>query len=271
MVVLANRQDVSAIVPGMFRTEGASRSDRQNRIVAGYLAAVAGFVNSSGFLIIGSFTSHVTGNIGRLADDLALGKADAAALAAILVLAFFAGAFVASMALESRLMSRQTHVYGVLLLVEAALLVGFTELDRWIAPVHPRAQDAAAALLCAAMGMQNSLVTRLSGAVVRTTHLTGVVTDLGIEGARWFRYARSRLGLGVRLTVSNHPAERPHGPKIALLATIFAAFVLGGAAGALGAQGLARDAMLAPVLALVAAAVTCLRKGDTLVDPGSRK
>ena len=89
----------------MFRTEGPSRSDRQNRIVAGYLAAVAGFVNSS----------------------------------------------------------RQTHVYGVLLLIEAALLAGFTELDRWIAPVHPRAQDAAAILLCAAMGVQNSLVMKPPG------------------------------------------------------------------------------------------------------------
>ena len=31
------------------------------------------------------------------------------------------------------------------------------------------------------MGLQNSLVTRISNAVVRTTHLTGIFTDLGIE------------------------------------------------------------------------------------------
>lgn len=255
----------------MFRAEGPGRSDRQNRIVAGYLAAVAGFVNSSGFLIIGSFTSHVTGNVGRLADDVALGRANAAVLAALLVLAFFIGAVVASMVLESRLLSRQTHAYGALLLAEAALLVGFAGLDRWLAPVPPRAQDAAAALLCAAMGLQNSLVTRLSGAVVRTTHLTGVVTDLGIEGARWFRYARSQLGGRVRLTVSSHPAERPHGPKVALLVTIFSAFVLGAAAGAIATRGLARGAMLIPAVALLVAAMTCLRKGDALVDAASRK
>jgi len=255
----------------MFRNEGATRSDRQNRFVAGYLAAVAGFVNSCGFLIIGSFTSPVTGNVGRFADDLALGKSDAALLAAVLVLAFFIGAFIASIALESRVLSRQTHVYGVLLLIEAALLVGFTELHRWGAPATPRAQDAAAVLLCAAMGMQNSLVTRLSGAVVRTTHLTGVVTDLGIETARWFWYERGRLGLGKRILVLDHPAERPHRPKIALLATIFVAFVFGGALGALGTQSFARDAMLVPVLALTAVAMTSLRKGDAMADPAMRK
>ncbi len=32
-----------------------------------------------------------------------------------------------------------------------------------------------------AMGLQNSFVTKISNAVVRTTHLTGLFTDLGID------------------------------------------------------------------------------------------
>ncbi len=54
----------------MFRHEGAERSHRHNQWLAGYLALIAGFVNSAGFILIGSFTSHVTGNGGRFADDL---------------------------------------------------------------------------------------------------------------------------------------------------------------------------------------------------------
>ena len=139
-----------------------------------------------GFVLIGSFTSHVTGNVGRLANDLADGQYGAAVAVRPMFVAFLAGAFVASMAIESNVFGRTANAYGVALLGEAALLVLFTGISHLTPVAHPRAQDAEAALLCGAMGMQNSLVTRLSGAVVRTTHLTGVFTDLGIEGARWF-------------------------------------------------------------------------------------
>jgi Protein of unknown function (DUF1275) len=90
----------------MFQHQGPGRSDRQNRIVAGYLAFVGGFVNSTGFVLIGSFTSHVTGNVGRLANDLAYRQYGAAWAALPMIVAFFAGAFVASMALESNVFGR---------------------------------------------------------------------------------------------------------------------------------------------------------------------
>ena len=69
-------------------------------ILAAYLAAIAGFVNSGGFIMIGSFTSHVTGSIGRLGDDIARGEMGAAVSALLLVLAFFGGAVAASLMLE---------------------------------------------------------------------------------------------------------------------------------------------------------------------------
>ena len=40
------------------------------------------------------------------------------------------------------------------------------------------------------MGLQNALVTRVSGAVVRTTHMTGVLTDIGIELVRMRAWVR---------------------------------------------------------------------------------
>lgn len=41
--------------------------------------------------------------------------------------------------------------------------------------------DLLACVMLFAMGLQNSLVTKVSNATVRTTHLTGLFTDLGIE------------------------------------------------------------------------------------------
>ncbi|SMO92183.1 YoaK family protein [Flavobacterium nitrogenifigens] len=71
-----------------------------------------------------------------------------------------------------------------------------------------------------AMGLQNSLVTRISNAVVRTTHLTGLFTDLGIELSQLFFYrdaqSRRRLFSSIRLRF-----------------TIIGFFFLGGIAGGL--------------------------------------
>src|SRR5687768_5320035 len=113
------------MLPLMLKHEGQHRTDAQNRRLAGLLAVVAGFVNSSGFLLIGTFTSHVTGNVGRLTADVAARQASAAALAVTMIVAFFAGAFVASMAIEANAFGRRAYVYGALLLGEAALLLAF--------------------------------------------------------------------------------------------------------------------------------------------------
>ena len=241
----------------MFQHQGPSRSARQNRVLAGYLAFVGGFVNSAGYVLIGSFTSHVTGNVGRLANDLAYRRYDASAAVMPMILAFFAGAFLASMAIESNFFGRTANGYAVALLGEALLLTLFTVLSRF-ASLHPslRVQDADAAILCAAMGMQNSLVTRLSGAVVRTTHLTGVVTDLGIEAARWFRWWRGRMSetLHLKLSFGRNPPDRPSTLKVSLLSTIAASFILGAMAGALLVVRLEHATMILPSAAVLAGA-----------------
>jgi uncharacterized membrane protein YoaK (UPF0700 family) len=257
----------------VFHHEGQHRTDRHNQLLAGYLALVAGLVNSAGFILIGSFTSHVTGNVGRMADNLALGHGEAALLAATMIGAFFLGAFVASMALESNVLERRPVVYGLLLFGEASLLGGFYLLTHEVDVRDARALDSIALLLCAAMGLQNSLVTRLSGAVVRTTHLTGVVTDLGIEAARWFRFWRSHLGrhAQLRLTLGDNPPALPHAPKAILLATILLAFVSGSAIGAVLAMSLRQLSILLPVVLLVAGGLYSILGGPELVEEGSRK
>lgn len=238
----------------MFQHQGPSRSDQHNRVLAGYLAYVGGFVNSAGFVLVGSFTSHVTGNAGRLANDLAYGRYAAAAAVLPMILAFFTGAFVASMAIESNFFGRTANAYAVALLGEAALLVLFSVLSRLTIVPHPRILDAEAAILCAAMGMQNSLVTRLSGAVVRTTHLTGVFTDLGIEAARWFRWWRGTLSekIHLKLSFGHNPPDRPSPLKVSLLATIAVAFIVGAMSGAVMVVRLDHATMILPSLAVLA-------------------
>ena len=237
----------------MFSHEGSDRSDRENRLLAGYLAFIAGYTNSSGFLLVGTFTSHVTGNVGRLANDLAKGNSPAAVSAVTLLLAFFSGAFAVSVVLESRAFRHVSRAYAFAMGLEALLLAGFTLFSNLATAAHPRVLDAGAALLCAAMGMQNGLVTRISGAVVRTTHLTGVVTDLGIESARWFRYWRRSLASVV--------SERPSVTKSRLLVTIAVTFLLGAVAGALVTVRLGAPSMLLAAVAIAGLGFYALRHG----------
>ncbi len=247
----------------MFRIEGAGHTDRQNRLLAGYLATIGGYVNSAGFILVGSFTSHVTGNVGRFADNVAAGQWGAAAAAAVMITAFFVGSFVASMMVESRVFRRLGYAYGVALLAQASLLLVFMVISNLTETEHPRLKDMESLLLCAGMGMQNSLVTRLSGAVVRTTHLTGVVTDIGIEMARWFRWWRGNLSsaLHVRLALGSNPPARPSEAKMALLISIAAGFSIGAVVGAACSFWLPKISMVPPSAAVTLAGLYAFASG----------
>jgi uncharacterized membrane protein YoaK (UPF0700 family) len=250
----------------MFRSHGATRTHRQNAMLAGYLALVAGYVNSAGFVVVGTFTSHATGNVARFADELVSQRFAASGAALLLVAAFFGGAFAASLILESHLFARSTSAYGAALLLEASLLGLFVVLAG-AGDGQPRA-GWLAALLATAMGMQNSLVTRLSGAVVRTTHLTGVVTDLGIESARWVR-----AWLEARLASGGQRNERASGAKMALLATIAGSFTMGAVLGGAAGLGWKHLAMVLPGIALAGAAAYAFATpatGGSVPPPRSR-
>jgi uncharacterized membrane protein YoaK (UPF0700 family) len=235
----------------MFKHEGPSRSPRQNAVLAAYLALVGGYVNSAGFVLIGTFTSHVTGNVGRLANDVAGREWGASAATATMIAAFLLGAFVASVIIETDAYGSPARAYGTSLLLESALLVAFLVAANCIAsPI--RLAGVGGSLLSAAMGVQNSLVTRLSGAVIRTTHLTGVVTDIGIEGARWFRWWRRRASesLGFTLLVGLAPERAPSRARIGLLAIIALTFTFGAMTGAAATTALRQWALAFPIASL---------------------
>ncbi|MFO0675914.1 MAG: YoaK family protein [Polyangiaceae bacterium] len=239
----------------MFRHDGPSANPARNWFLAGYLALTAGFVNAGGFVLVGTFTSHVTGSVGRMAVNVAGFQLADASFAAIFVLAFFAGAFVASLIVEWNA-SRRAVGYGIALAVEALTLLAFALLAGVASQLSTRAMDQAAILLSFAMGLQNALVTRLSGAVIRTTHLTGVVTDLGIEASRWIR--------GHRVHEST---RRTEGRRIVLLATIAASFTLGAFLGAMLTFRASRWAMVAPAVAIAFASGLAFRshaRGESL-------
>jgi uncharacterized membrane protein YoaK (UPF0700 family) len=215
------------------------------------LAWVAGFVNAVGVLTCGTVTSHVTGHASGLGRDAALGEWGAATLMGALVGAFFLGAFATGLSLEVGRARGWPSLYAIPAAIEVVLLGAFAVGVRWH---DPSAIESGATLwwmtgvASCAMGVQNAIITRISSGVVRTTHLTGIVTDLGHELAH-VAVRRGLLGRAYR-DPGGTPRFGTGWPRLALLASIVAAFVFGSACGAWTHLRAPQASMLPPILLL---------------------
>jgi len=202
-----------------------NRSQRLNRQLAWSLAFVAGAVNAGGFLAVQTYTSHVSGAVSRAADELTMGNRVLGLAALSIVACFAAGAFCASLLISFGRRHRFRSHYALSLVIEAALLMVFgfmgyrlQYMQRFLLPVT-------VVLLAFIMGMHNSVVTTISAAEVRTTHMTGIVTDIGLELGRLFYFNRDR-NHKVKVILANRNKLKLHG-------LILVAFFGGGLVGAL--------------------------------------
>lgn len=237
--------------------EGPARTFRQNVTLAVLLASVAGAVNAVGFFVLGAHTSHMSGTMAALGESLGTGDLDFAKTATRWALAFVAGATAASLLVElGRRLRRGRYVAPLAL--EAGILL-------WVAAeilgTPGRPQGPLVALLCFAMGMQNALVTRISNAVIRTTHLTGVLTDVGIgliSLLSWFRFHREHVasadGSILRALRQAEPLR-----NLWLHFALIASFVAGATLGPVLLHAWDGRALAAPVSVLVLLIVLDLR------------
>lgn len=101
------------------------------------------------------------------------------------IFSFFLGAFVSNTLVESITKINEKNIFIIPVAVEILILTIIGITGKYL--VVQNANIIALSLLFA-MGLQNSLVTKISNAVVRTTHLTGLFTDLGIEMSQLLFY-----------------------------------------------------------------------------------
>jgi len=208
---------------------------------------VGGFVDAIGFLVVGSFISSMTGNTALGGARLAEWHWANAWFCFFLVATFLGGATVSGIITEGGRRLGYQSVYAMGLVVEAILLTMFLLCHVVLGQVSPLL---AGGLLCAAMGLQNATITQIAGAVVRTTHVTGVVTDFGIESVQflyWFR-DRTRGRFGNRLKRAFRLSPRhPSLQRLMLLASIWTSFTLGVVLGAIAWQHLHSNALIVPI------------------------
>src|SRR3954470_19965197 len=199
------------------------RNAQRDRALGATLAFVAGATNAGGFLAVAQYTSHMTGIASTMAGDLASGKFTLALSAFAGLAAFVFGVMTTAITVNLARRHELRALFALPLLLEAALLLCFGLLGGALSGLTIFA-PATVLLLCYLMGVQNAVITKISRAEIRTTHVTGLVTDIGIE-----------LG---KLLYVNRPGEADpvlvNRRRLRLHGLLVGCFFAGGVAGALG-------------------------------------
>lgn len=234
------------------------------------LPIVAGAVNGSGLFEVGAYTSHMTGNTARLGHELAQEHWGAALQLFSMIASFGTGAMVGAALVElSKRRNRARYALG--LIVEAAVLSAVTAATLGSGDHFRLPGSELIALLCFAMGLQNAMITRLSGAVVRTTHVTGIVTDIGIELVHlylWLRKRTSSWGQLFHWRTIKHLREDPELAQLRLHWTLWLSFVSGNVLGAVLYLNVGFASMLLPIIVVLGLTIFDLREG---LDPPEKK
>lgn len=184
------------------------------------LAAIAGGVNVVVLVSAGVPVTHVTGSITRATADLELGDRLHAGEVTAVVMAFGAGAMLSGLILGGQVLKLGRR-YGVTMMIEGLLLGAAA----WLLAEH---RLAAVLLAAGSAGLQNAMASSFNHLILRTTHVTGVLTDLGFLLGRRLRGARVETW------------------RIWLLFGLLGGFVVGGVAGSVAHERLGPGALWVP-------------------------
>lgn len=199
----------------MLRHFGVKRTYAHNLKLAVLLSLTAGFVNAAGFLGFSALTTNVTGHAALFAEGIARQDWGTARLIATWMMLFLAGAFTSSL-IVNKIGHNARFSFTIPIVLEIIILI-FCAFSAFVKILGFSGNFFAGSLLFA-MGLQNALVSVISGSVVRTTHLTGTFTDLGIELAQ--------------LRKDNYQAKGELLSRIKLRVCIILFFMLGALSGA---------------------------------------
>lgn len=195
---------------------GDDRTSNIDLVLAGLLTSIAGALNAVGFMIAGSFTANMTGNISAFADHLANGAILVAISFIGLVIAFICGAGLAAFFIQIGAKRRVPSIYALAIATEAVLLL-LLGIALILSTASPH-ESFLVIFLSFIMGLQNAVTTLISQARVRTTHVSGMATDIGIELAALLGDTKSRHDIM---------------PYLTLHSLTLASFAVGGICGAL--------------------------------------
>lgn len=177
------------------RSETLSHYTKRNVVTWMILAFQAGAINVGGYLACHRFVSHTTGFATTFGAELGQGKWMASISMLSVPIWFLAGAMCSAFFIDRRIQTDRAPLYPVVMGLLFALLAiiaangiegTFGEFGASLDLTKDYTMLAGLAMAC---GLQNATISSAFGSVIRTTHLTGLTTDLGIGLIRVFTHS----------------------------------------------------------------------------------
>jgi len=178
----------------MLRRIKGDRTLKENLLLASSTAFVSGATNVAGVIAFLAFTTNMTGHFANLARNVIEKNLPEVILFFIWLLLFFTGAFAANFLVrwQSHKSAYRANALPIILEIIILLFVAFYGRNYYSETLQEKQVITGAVIL--AMGLQNGLVSNISGGLIKTSHLTGLFTDLGADMAEWiFVSKRSAL------------------------------------------------------------------------------
>lgn len=216
------------------------RTHQEDRRLALWLATSAGLLNAIALGAFGFFPSHMTGNTSQFSSEVSSTDLNDIIFFATIILSFVTGAIIARIIVLWGIIQNVRLIFCQVLFIEGLLLAGVSLYEVYFHTFTTNREIIV--FLCGLMGIHNSTSTQLSGGRVRSTHITGTLTDAGISLA-------SVVVAMLRRDYSKDTAAQRSQLKTHLT-TLFS-FITGGIAGLILFRWFGFNAMLALGLMLV--------------------
>ncbi|KOC90532.1 YoaK family protein [Winslowiella iniecta] len=224
-----------------------ARSHTEDRSLALVLATTAGVLNAMAFGAFGFFPSHMTGNTSQISTEVSGSDFHDLLFLAVLIGAFIVGATTARFIVIGGLKKNLRTIYCLVLLAEGLALTATSIFEAIF--YSQKNNGEILVLLGFLMGVHNSTSTQLSNGRVRSTHVTGTLTDAGIA-----------LGSFISAIVTHaaYADRRFHQKQLYTHLTTIFSFLSGCIAGFLLFRGFGFLAMIALGIVLILVAVSAI-------------
>ena len=169
----------------MLRQSKEERTLKQNLLLASSTALAAGITNAAGMIAFLAFTANVTGHVANLAKHIVQQNFREILVFVIWLLLFFAGAFLSSFIVRSYKHISDYRAHSIPIIIEIVVLMFVAIYGHNFYKETLFERELVIGAIIFAMGLQNGLVSTVSGGLIKTSHLTGLFTDLGGDIAEW--------------------------------------------------------------------------------------
>nr|WP_314420328.1 YoaK family protein [uncultured Erwinia sp.] len=154
------------------------RTHNEDRNLALLLATTAGILNAMALGAFGIFPSHMSGNTSQISSEVSNSDLGDLSFLAAIIIAFVVGSMASRMLVISGIRNNIRTIFSIILLLEGIALAMMSLFEKFYYS-HANNREVIV-FLGFLMGLHNSTSTQLSNGRVRSTHITGTLTDAGI-------------------------------------------------------------------------------------------